>query len=514
MSDFFYIFAKKITKIHKKSDNFFAIRLKMCNFAKNYFFKMKQILIAREKECERLKACMESDQSEFVVVCGRRRVGKTYLVECFFNRTYDFSYVGGHNLSSKLQLRNFAKALKKYANMSKQPVFENWFDAFDALEEYIETIDEDRKTTIFIDEMPWIDTQKSDFVAALENFWNGWANRRTDILFVASGSATSWMADNIEENQGGLHARTTAKLFLKPFNLNETAEFLRIKGFCWDHYQILQCYMLTGGVPYYLKMLDKKLSCGQNTDILCFRETGDLRNEFAELYSALFKNADKYIEIARLLFNKEQGLTKQEINKEVNLNAETIGKYLRNLKLCNFISEGARYGSKVPVYRLVDFYSIFYFKFMEGQAILDENWWIHNMSSPAVLSWMGHTFEIICLQHYRQILKALGISGMANSVATWLYKGDENNSGAQVDMTIDRADRMIHLCEMKFCQDKFRITDDYVARLRQRRQTFIDAKKPKKAVVHTFVTTFGLANPYYSSFVHSEVTMDDLFLPL
>lgn len=475
---------------------------------------MKQLLIARENECELLRRCMKSDQSEFITVCGRRRIGKTYLVECFFDRTYDFSYVGGHKLATKIQLRNFAKAIKKYGKLSKAPVFENWYDAFDALEEYLETIAEDRKKTIFIDEMPWIDTQKSDFVSALENFWNGWANRRSDIVFIASGSATSWMADNIEDNQGGLHGRITARLYLQPFNLNETAEFLEKRGFSWDNYQILQCYMLTGGVPYYLKKLNPKLSCGQNTDMLCFRETGELRTEFAELYSALFSNADKYIEIVRLLLNKDQGLTKKEINDVMKMNSDTIDKYLRNLKLCNFISEGIRFGSKVPVYRLVDFYTIFYFKFIEGQAIHDEDWWVHNMNGQSVLSWMGRTFEIICLQHYRQIIKSLGISGMAASIATWRYEGDQNNRGAQVDMTIERADRMIHLCEMKFYQDKFRLTDDYVERLRERRETFIETKRIKKAVVHTFVTTFGLANPTYSSLVHSEVTMDGLFLPL
>ena len=262
---------------------------------------------------------MESDQSEFITVCGRRRIGKTYLVDCFFNCTYDFSYVGGHKLTTNVQLRNFAKAIKKHAKLSKAPSFENWFDAFDALEEYLENINEDRKKTIFIDEMPWIDTQKSDFVSALENFWNGWANRRTDIVFIASGSATSWMADNLEENQGGLHGRITARIYLQPFNLRETEEYLETMGICWDHYQILQCYMLTGGVPYYLKKLDPKLSCGQNTDVLCFRETGELRTEFSELYSALFNNANRYIEIARLLFNKEQGLTKQEVNKVMKM---------------------------------------------------------------------------------------------------------------------------------------------------------------------------------------------------
>jgi len=472
---------------------------------------MEQILIARERECEQLKACMNSKKSEFITVCGRRRIGKTFLVDCFFNRTYDFSYVGDYKFTIDVQLRNFAKAIKKYAKLCKVPSFENWFDAFDSLKEYIENINEDRKKIIFIDEMPWIDTQKSDFVFALENFWDGWASRRKDIVFIASGAATSWMVDNIEKTQGGLHDRITAKLSLRPFNLYETTKFLETRGIYWDQYQILQCYMLTGGVPYYLKMFNPKLNCAKNTNMLCFRATGKLRTEFSELYSALFNNAEKYIAIVRLLFNKKQGLTKQEINKVMKMSSGTLGKYLHNLKLCNFIAEEIRFGSKITVFRLVDFYSIFYLKFIEGQAIHDENWWIDNINSQSVLSWMEHTFEIICRQHYRQILKALGIFGVKTSIATWKYEGDENDSETQVYMTIERADRIIHLCEIKFYQDKFKLTEDFLKLLRHRHWTFIETRRVRKPVVHTFITAFGLENPYYSSLVHSEITMKGLF---
>ena len=143
-------------------------------------------LVGRERECQELKRAMESDRSEFVIVYGRRRVGKTFLVDQYYQGHYDFTFVGGHNLSRQRQLTSFARALKKLSGV-KPDKFADWFDAFDALEEYLDSLDASRKKVVFIDEMPWIDTQKSDFVAALENFWNGWAARRSDIVFIASG---------------------------------------------------------------------------------------------------------------------------------------------------------------------------------------------------------------------------------------------------------------------------------------------------------------------------------------
>lgn len=477
---------------------------------------MEAKLIARDREIEELKTSLESDESEFVIVYGRRRVGKTFLIEEFFNRTYDFKFVGGHNMPISSQLNNFRKALKKYSG-EMPPEFSDWSEAFDALEEWIESIDEDRKKIIFFDEMPWIDHPDSDFVQSLEYFWNSWAAGRDDILFLATGSSTSWMIDNLLENQGGLYNRITTPIYLSPFNLRETEMYLRKKRVPWNRYQILQCYMITGGVPYYLKLFNAKLSVAQNIDNLCYQPKGKLRMEFDELYPALFADSELYLQIAHLLYEHQEGLTRTEIFDQISAEGSKLTQALKNLERSDFIARRSQFGNKKKdaVYRLVDYYSIFYFNFIENDHTLNPNWWINNMNSPEVLGWMGRTFELICLQHHQQIKQALGISGISTEVSTWRQKGNrkEGIRGAQIDMVIERADPMIHLCEMKFSIDKFTLTPQYEEHLRNRMRLFQEATGTKKTPLLTFVTTYGLSNPTAYSTIHSDLTMDSLFNP-
>ncbi len=471
-------------------------------------------LIARHRECEELSKCMESDKSEFVIVSGRRRIGKTYLVDKFFDGKYDFKYVGGHNLRTRDQLRNFRKALRKYSNKN-QPEFADWFEAFDALEEYLESLQLDRKKVIFIDEMPWMDSKRSYFVAALENFWNGWANGQYNIVLVATGSATSWMVDKLIMNKGGLHNRITRRLNLSPFTLGEVEEYFKEKDTVWTRYEMLQCYMLTGGIPYYLDLIDPKETVAWNIDNLCYSEDGALRKEFDELYQAIFPSAETYIHVVKLLSEHKNGLTKKEIGENIKTSGANLSRIVENLEKCGFIMQCAQFGNKkkMAIYRLVDFYTLFYFKFIAGNVSLDENWWTHHLDSNSISIWQGLTFEIICMKHHRQIKKALGISGVATEISTWRCLPDpkDNLPGAQIDMIIERADRMIHLCEMKFSQKAYNITADYENKLRERMWLFDLKTKNKKPLVHTFVTTFGLGEGKHHSIVHSEVTMDDLF---
>jgi hypothetical protein len=475
---------------------------------------MEDILISRNKECEELKHCLTSNRSEFVVISGRRRVGKTYLIENFFKGEYAFSFVGEHNTPAKIQIKNFMRALGRYSHNNLAPV-SNWYDAFNALEDYLESVRDDKKKVIFIDEMPWIDTQRSNFVNALENFWNGWANRRRDIMLVATGSATSWMADNINGNQGGLHARVTCNLHLSPFNLHETEEYLRQCGCLWDRYQILQCYMIFGGVPFYLSLLRCEDSLAQNVDRLFFADGALLKSEFSELYNALFTRADKYIDVVKLLSEKKIGLTRSEISQMTKIEGTFLTKVLKNLERCDFITCFSQYGNKrrESLYRLTDYFTLFYYKFLEDNNSKDDRWWSNNMDSHSVLAWMGFSYELICLAHHRQIKKSLGIAGVATTVSTWRSKPDAqyNLPGFQIDMIIERADRIIHLCEIKFSTDLYSISSDYEMKLRQRMSLFRDATKNKKALVNTFVTTYGVRDGIHKSIVHSEVTMNDLF---
>lgn len=474
-------------------------------------------LIGRERECEELKWAMDSHRSELVVLYGRRRVGKTFLVRRFFNDTYCFHYVGAHNQKKSIQLQNFRESLVRYSSQNDIPTLQNWHDAFLQLEKYLEYCNEKRKV-IFFDEMPWMDTQGSDFVAELEYFWANWVQNRDDIVFIACGSATSWMKEKIEDNQGGLHNRITHRIYLRPFYLNECKAYLEDHGFEWDDYQILQCYMLFGGVPYYLSLLRPYLSLPENVDALIFRRGGDLSNEFKELYNALFRSADRYIVIVKLLSTKRQGFLRGEIEKATGFSGGGLTKMLDNLERCDFIVSYGQYGNKSrqTLYRLADFYTLFYLRYVENNQSRDEQYWQHHFSDRSVEAWEGFTFEEVCLRHLPHIKFGLGISGMATESSAWRFipTQDDQRKGAQIDLVIKRADKVIHLVEMKFCESPFIITKDYEQRLRDRKNLFMEVNKLQRGPVHTFITPMGIARGIHASLVHSQLTAKDLFASL
>lgn len=475
-------------------------------------------MIGRDKEKAELQRCMDSNRSELVIVYGRRRVGKTFLVDEFFEGKYDFTFVGGHNLSTRMQLRNFAKSLKTAMGERIVRQLKDWFDAFDLLEEYLSSLSSERKKLVFVDEMPWIDSLRSDFTSAFENFWNGWAARRRDIVFVASGSATSWMIDKLVENQGGLHARITCQIYLRPFSLHETELYLRSIGCAWDRFQIAQCYMFFGGIPFYLSLIQPQLSLVQNIDALCFCKGGALRHEFEELYNALFTSADSYVKVVRLLATYRNGMVSAEISKNTGIDGSRLSKILTNLERCDFVMKFRYYGKKIQdrIYKLTDFYTLFYLKYIESNIdSYDEQWWSNHYLSHSVESWQGLTFELLCLMHIRQIRSALNIGGVATETSAWFDKAEKGKEtkGSQIDLILDRADRVTNLCEMKFCQAQYRISADYEMKLRNRMELFRDKTRTAKSLVNTFVTTFGVADSIHSSIVNSQVTLDGLFEP-
>ena len=468
-------------------------------------------LIGRKRECEELKWALESKRSEFVILYGRRRVGKTFLVRRFFNDTYSFHYVGAHKQSRTVQLQNFRESLLRYSTNPVQEL-KNWHDAFLALESYLETCEEKRKV-IFFDEMPWIDTHGSEFVEELEYFWSSWVQNRDDIVFIACGSATSWMKEKLEDNQGGLHNRITHRIYLLPFFLSECKAYLDGHGFDWDEYQILQCYMVFGGVPYYLSLLKPYLSLPENIDALVFRRGGDLNNEINELYNALFNKADRYIAIVKLLATKREGFSRGEIEQKTGYSGGGLSK-LR----CDFIVSYCQFGnkSKQMLYRLSDFYTLFHFRYVENNHSRDEQYWQHTFMDRSVESWEGFTFEAVCLRHLPHIKHGLGISGMATEASSWRYapKKEDNIKGAQIDLVVKRADKIIHLVEMKFSEKPYSITKSYAERLNERKNLFMEITGITRGVVHTFITPMGLSSGKYSSIVHSQLTASDLFAEL
>ena len=466
-------------------------------------------MIGRERERRLLEEAMDSEYSEFVAVYGRRRVGKTFLVRETFDYSFAFQHAGVANAGMKRQLKAFTGSIRE-AGVEAKAVPRDWLDAFDLLKDVIRR-SSDGKKVVFIDEMPWMDTPKSGFVSALENFWNGWASARKDILLIVCGSATSWIIKKILRDRGGLHNRVTVEIPLYPFTLGECEKYAESRNLGMSRRQIVECYMALGGIPYYWKQLVRGLSPAQNFDALFFARNARLRMEYAELYASLFKNPEPYERIVSELGRKGMGLVREEIASATGISESgTLTRYLEELEQCGFIRKYSTLGkkNKGAVFQLIDCYTLFYFKVIASSGRKDEHFWTSSVDSRFVSTWEGLAFERVCLMHVDEIKKALQIGGVVCNVSPWRSAGDEQ---VQIDLLIDRNDGVINLCEMKFSQEPYEIDADELARMQRRRSVFKTETGTRKAVHLTMVVSPELKRNACANEVQAVVNMDDLF---
>ena len=418
-------------------------------------------IIGRTAERERLEKCMRANQAQLIIVYGRRRVGKTFLINQFFDGRFDFKLTGAYAEPKETQLRYFSVELNCQTGKNN-PVPRDWIEAFQLLREYLSSLPTGSKCVVFFDEMPWMDTQRSGFLPAFEWFWNDWGCTQDHLVFIVCGSATSWMVEKIAENKGGLFNRQTCRLYLQPFSLGETELYLQSKDIIWSRRDIAECYMILGGIPYYLSLLDPELSFNANIDNLFFRKRAELWDEFDHLYKTLFSNSEQYIKIVEQLSKKRMGLTRREIAQQ----------------------------SRLP---------------MNGA--------LSRMDNPARRAWAGLTFEQLCKDHIPQIKKKLGIAGVLSEESSWFGTvGEEGpRTSAQIDLIIDRRDQVVTLCEIKFSINRFEIDKDYDQKLRNKISVFREATNCRKTIQLSMISTFGILQNKYSGIVNQEVLLDDLF---
>jgi len=471
------------------------------------------VLIAREKERKMLQDAYESMESCFAAVYGRRRVGKTYLIRETLSGKFTFQHTGYYKGKMNDQLFEFASSLKEYGLKDfERP--KSWLEAFELLKDLLRQSG-DGKKVVFLDELSWMDTRGSNFLMALEGFWNGWASARKDILLIVCGSVTSWMLDNVVHNKGGLYNRLTFKIHLKPFTLGECEEYLQSREIVMNRHQILQGYMIMGGIPYYWGFLEKGKSLPQNIDAMFFAPDAKLEGEFTYLYASLFEKPEVYVRIVTALGQKKPGMTREELLETTGeTNNGQFSKKLEELEACGFIRVYANYGKKERnrVYQLIDNYTLFYFKFLERKPN-DPNFWTNRTDSAAISAWCGLAFERVCLQHVEQMKKALGISGVLTESCAWSCKADpeEGIRGTQIDLLIVRRDQVINLCEMKYADKMFTITKKVDEDLREKVSDFRTVTGTRYAVHPTIVTTYGLKENAYSGNVQFVITAEDLF---
>ena len=473
-------------------------------------------IIGRKEEQVEMMSFLKDDKPHLLAVIGRRRVGKTFLIREVYKKNKVFEMTGLKDADLNKQLINFSLQMDLY--LSKGEPYdkpEDWLRAFNLLSKALSELKTKEKPVVFFDEVPWIAGKKSGFTEALGHWWNNWASQK-NIVVVICGSAASWMIKHIVNAKGGLHNRITKLITLMPFTLSETKTFFEAKNIEISNYQIIQIYLAIGGIPHYLEQIEKGKSAAQNIQKLCFTKDGVLRNEFENLYSALFDNATNHVKIIKALSSKSKGLERQKILKITKMSeGGYFSEILKELEISGFITsfEPLEKKKKDTLYRLTDEYSLFYLNFIEGQNKVNSEDWARISQGQEYKIWCGYAFENLCIKHVDKIKEALGISGVQTNFNSFLHKKSKAyEKGFQIDLLIDRKDDVINICEMKFYGEKFNISADYSINLRTKKEGLKAVTGTKKMIHITFITTYGVVeNKNKTDLVDNDFKLDIFF---
>jgi len=418
-------------------------------------------VFGRERELKVLQNIWDSGEAEFLALYGRRRVGKTFLISEFFSaqKGIYFEVTGAKDGNMKEQLRNFIDAFSKcfYKGVSLQ-IPKNWHGAFKLLTDEMEKQSKNTKIILFFDELPWLATKRSRLLQAIDHYWNTVWSRNKNIRLVVCGSAASWVLKNIINARGGLHNRVTYKLHLQPYNLNQAKSFLHSRGIKLSNKQILDIYMVTGGIPFYLKQIKKGRSCVQNINDMCFDTNGILFTEFEDLFKSLFDAHEANLTIVREIAKKRTGISRTKLLEQLDMKSGAyFNKKIEELVAAGFIQKFVPYGkrAKNQYYRIIDEYTTFYIKWIKpltaNPRMIRKQYWQYVSQTPTYKTWAGYAFEEICYKHINQIAHALDLDHVGWLAGTW--KIDDVDGGAQVDLLFDRDDGIIMLGEIK-CRNK------------------------------------------------------------
>lgn len=482
-------------------------------------------IIARQEEIALLTELHRSSRAEFLALYGRRRVGKTFLIRQFFatvKNTRFFNVTGLKDGSMLEQIENFSDRIgETFYHGAKLRKQHNWKEVFQALNQAIEQSDKNKKIVLFIDEIPWMATAKSNFLQNIDYFWNQYWSINPKIKLIICGSSASWIINKIIKNRGGLHNRITQKICLRPFNLAETKLYLKKQGVPLENKHVLLIYMVTGGIPFYLSKIKWKESAAHIIEKLAFNKNAFLLGEFDNLFSSLFKNHEEHIKIINLLSKNRDGLGKTKLLAMSGSVGGNSSNKLQELEDAGFILnfKPLYHQRKGTYYRLTDEYSYFYLKWiapnkemlMNG-AFNKEEWRALQLTAEWQ-SWLGYAFESVCYKHLAQIKRKLELPPMSLA-STWRHSPKRNSkeSGTQIDLLFDRRDDSISICEIKYSDKPFIITKNYARNLNQKLAVFKEQTRCKKQLLLHFVASQGVTeNPYFDEMVSGVVTLDDLF---
>lgn len=490
-------------------------------------------MIGRKKELELLNSLCEEDKSKLVVIHGRRRIGKTYLVDYMFqthrNDCLFFKFTGSVDQDSSVQKDYFIEAIYDWFKAEPTKPIAKWHEAFIFLKRTIDTEIKQRnhtgKVILFIDEVAWIDRHnKAGFLSAFGHFYNTYIENNNNLLVILCGSNASWIKNKILKDTGGpLYHRVDVEIPLYPFNLTETKEYLlKEKRFDIDDKSVVDIYMALGGVAKYLSYLDPKLAISQNINRLFFTLHAPLYGEYDALFKSLFYDrAANHRKIIDTLISKQSGFTLQELESLTDIKTFTLKSNIDELIDTGFIMPVGRFGNatKQTKYMVCDPFCNFFHKWVHPLSKNDVatlmDYFETKSTSHEYIIWQGFTFEMVCIANIELYLKARGLSAGVKSIGYWDYvSNDPDVRGAQIDILIEYIGNTYDIVECKYYNDEFTIDKEYAKNLQNKKAIFIaKAIKNKKFDLKTvMLTTYGTKiNQYYNQIpIAKEIKLGDL----
>jgi uncharacterized protein len=472
-------------------------------------------MVGRIEELAQLKAFLNSNKSEFITILGRRRIGKTYLIDQAYEHNMCFAVTGIQDEKKKEQLENFNRKLYFTNKNNYMPItLKNWGEAFFQLRLYLETLPKNKKQVIFLDELPWISTAKSGFLQQLAHLWNDYLSKQKHFILIVCGSASSWIKKNIINDKGGLHNRVTCSINLSPFTLKETKDFFESKKIKFTHNQIAQVYMALGGIPFYLNHFKKGESVPQALERICFADNGPLRNEYSNLYKALFKEASNHEKIVAALATSQKGMLRSEIIAKSKVrDGGPFNRAMDELLACGFIGTLSQFGTikREEVYRMQDEFSIFYHRFIKKSTKYIPGNWQQQMNMQSFKISQGYLFELLIYRHIELLRKKLRIRNTYCEYSTFYYNVP-NTSGLQIDLLIDRNDSVINYCEIKYYTEAIEITKKMYENINSKIEYFKEISKSKKNIQYSLITNLPIKeNNYSKEIIDNKVNLDEFF---
>lgn len=416
----------------------------------------KDVFIGRKKELEQLRSQHNRRKPSLAVIKGRRRVGKSYLVNFFAstcpeNKLWDFTGIAPKDdTDAQSQRDHFAREL--VAHLKCPPfTFNDWSDAFDNLREHIKPRD-----IILFDEISWMGSKDPNFIPKLKAWWD---KQKDPILVVFCGSVSTWIEENILKSTA-FFGRINLTMTLEPLPIADANKLLLASGFKGSDYDTYRLLSILGGIPWYLEQAESGHTVNDIIKTLCFDPSGLLVLEFDRIFHDLFNGKGSYYK--RILNSLESGAkTLADVRKDADFpHSGTLSTLMEHLIIAGFVQKQQLWSFKTKkplkqsLYYICDPYMRFYLKVIEPQRNkIDLNGFDNTpiSSLPGFDSHTGLQLEQLLLQNRNLLLNSLGINPI-DVVASGPFRQSKTTTkaGCQIDFLVQTATKNLFVCEFKF----------------------------------------------------------------